>query len=88
MVNLVSSGKLRGVRFLIVPDDIAYLQEHDTEYTVTVTTPAEIIKTKCSCWKAAIAWVERIAKQNDERNNEIDRNYENKENTRWDIRRG
>lgn len=67
MGNLVSSGKMGDVRFLIVPDN--------TEYDVTVTTPAETIKTKCTCWKAAFAWVERIAKQNNERNDEIDRNY-------------
>jgi hypothetical protein len=75
VANLVSSGRLGAVQFLIVPNDTDHQEEHNTEYDVTVTTPIEVLKTKCTCWRAARTWVERIAKQTDERQDEIDRNY-------------
>ena len=72
--NVGSSGRIGTVEFLIVPHSVEY-NTTPTEYNVTVTTQKEILETKCSCWQAAKAWVERIAKQDERRNDEIDRDY-------------
>jgi hypothetical protein len=72
---MVSSGKLGIVKFLIVPNNPRHHVTHDTQFDVTITTPTEILETKCNCWKAAWEVIERIAKQNERRKDEIDRDY-------------
>ena len=72
---MVSSGSFGIVKFLIVPNDPKYHITHDSEFNVTIITPTETLETKCNCWKAAWEIIERIAKQNERRSDEIDRDY-------------
>ncbi len=71
MTQLVSSGKIGLITFLITPNN--------DDYNAIITSPSETVEVQCSSWKSAEKIVKKTIKRIEETENENGRNLSREE---------